>query len=484
MVNKETISRSNRYFPQRDFGKLKTIGKPTDKFQNLWDSFKNALKYTFIEVPLIAALGATLGLSLSVRYEAQKERQLPLAFAEVSQMERDAEAEGKSFEEEKIARFYAFLNDAIMKTIECSNLSWDQTRYGSNYERFARELENKIDPALNHHHYRLDQILEMLPKLGKEALKKMQEFQTIQGQTRRANQSLDSTWEDFHVDNYHTEYYTETVTETVTDSDGNTHTESHEEIRSREVYDDTTHTYNYSNSEGEEASARLSKMAREHGNFKWPENLRRVETTNAEGEWAAQVSRQKGDKQVRLSQSELLTIANTWNTGSSYNMNKQTLLSCIGQIPNHAKRWGNAKQTAHNERYKTTRHSDDGPEEFQIAESALANGRVLDSSISEVIDGINRVIAEAPQLESAIKQYIAVTLDNKKGSERELQRYIMNTVKNWYMQNYSGGFNITPFNWLSVIGFTFLGGFLGAGAGALLDKAGDQFNWYRKKEEY
>ena len=86
------------------------------------------------------------------------------------------------------------------------------------------------------------------------------------------------------------------------------------------------------------------------------------------------------------------TGLHTWMYGSNAHMNRKVFAAPWRKLKNDAYQWRSARVTAKSDRYNTGSRYDDGPGEFQVAERALRNGRGVERSVNEVVDGIRNVI--------------------------------------------------------------------------------------------
>jgi hypothetical protein len=428
---------------------------------------KEILRETGLEVAIAGVMGAIVAGGISMDYERARSRIIPISFSEISQLERNATEKNQPLGE--LTEFYAKLWDANAKTLEAHNYSWKNATLGGNQKSFAKELEVHMDPAMKIHRYNLDKLLTELPGLGTKALRKLKDLKKIYADISSINEALDKSWSESHIDSYRTEVYTDT--ESYTDSDGKSHTRT--VMKTRQVYDHTTHSYSYRNEYGEQAVQLFSKFLRENPNLVWPEELRKVNKTNADGEYAAESSRDTKDKHVRLSPEELVTLANEWNTTSTYTKNKMPIISSFSQVPQHSNEWQQGEPSAHSTSYITYSHFDSGPKEFRVVERALYDGRILERETGEILYGIERVMIESDQQRNSIKGFIASTLDKQKGNPKKLQTEIMTRVKEWNNNNFKGNNNLDRTRALMVLMWTFLGGLAGAGIGFGIDKYTD-----------
>ncbi|MDO8516720.1 MAG: hypothetical protein Q7S33_01215 [Nanoarchaeota archaeon] len=450
-------------------------------FKELYNSGKRILRDTSIEIFLAGAIGLFAGGILMYGKEKAREASIPLGFSEISQIERDAKRYGQTVT--GMNEYLPKVNDLTMKVFESWNLSNERIILGKNTQAFAKELDMNMDKSLKVHHYNLGMLLNDAPRLSKNALTSWKDFIDVSLKMNKVNNEFNESWDDIHTDNYHTEVYTETVS----DGDGKSHTET----RTRQVYDDTTHRYRYDRQHGELASQKIDEVIKIHPELKFNEGLRTASKTNAEGEYAADKSRKNIKKnKARLDRIELTNIANTWMAGSTLMTNLGEISLGYGSVRKDADLWRTAKTTSKNETHTNTyqgRNDPQMPREFRVAETTLEDGKNLCRLIDEVTLGMEFTKNQTPILKNKINEFIAVSLENKKGNAEKLKKEIMDMAIDIYQANFKKGFDVKRFRAGMVILGSFLGGLVGAGAGAGLDKLGDKFNWYgkgRREERY
>jgi len=465
--------------------------QPSEILRNGYEGFKELLKTTRMEIGLCACAGLLLGTTILCNHESERGKTIPLGFSEISQIEEDVRYSNNQVEPEEIevmtnrgkrmithighiTRYLASGNDAVMKIFE----SWNESNEGDSSNmgrRFARELESHYDSLLNSHHYSLDNLLDDIPALADRALNKLDDFVHVKRGIEAVNKHFDMSWDENHIDHYRTEVYTDT--ETYTDSDGNTH--SRTVLKTREVYDHTTHYYTYNPAEGEASSKLIDALLGKYPELKLSEKIMMAKKTNSGGEDAARKSR-KERKDNPLNAQELIDIARAWNIGSTIRVNLPIVSSTYSGFPFRADQWRAAKNTARSEVYDTYSRFDSGPKEFQIAEQILAEGRSIDRGTFEVLDGIEYTRAMAPVLKEKVHQYAELINNGENGKAKKLRKEVMDISKTIYKKNFKGGLDVERVRWSMIA----LGGLLGAVAGGLvgwgLDGLGNAY-WRRKE---
>lgn len=408
-------------------------------------------------------LGTTMlgGIFYHHSYGTQDEKshRIPLTFSEISKTTRNLAREGKTVP--PLTRLYSVTNDVSMKVFEAHNLShsmWD----GSTYH-FAYELEKKIEPTMRIHKL-IGDYAKDLPADSRAATQALGKQAKAAKDLPSITMELSDTWDDNHHDVTRTEYYTEDVC----DSKNNCHSE----LRSREVYDHTNHSYEYYAQHGEAAARLLVDFIRNHPDMNLAEQLVRVTSTEAENESAIRHSFAEYLGKYP-STAEYVRAANIWATGSNLSVYMPVVKSNFAELQRLTPLWNAAKKTAHDERYSTNSHSDAGPQEFQISESAQQHSAAMDAAIHKITDGIEFAGRKIPLLDKMAKECVNAALHHGPGDPEKLCPAVLTLAKEIYKKNFEGGVDIEPFKWEQVLLWTLLGMALGAAAGAGVNKVID-----------
>ena len=431
-----------------------------DKFNDVAAKGKKILYETPVEILIgVVLLGAVFG---TARYEVErsKEGNIPLAFSEIERTTAEFSAKGLSVP--ALTLQYSLTSDAAMKVFESNNLALAKDRTN---ETFARELETRIDPALKQHML-ISEIAAEMPKDTRAALASVQKLTDATGELPAVANAFAASWDESHVDTYHTHFYTTTSC----DSKNNCTTTLHSE----QVYDYTTHTYSYNPDQGEAAYRLLGNFLQRFPDLNVQERLHLASGTGAENENAIKSSMKDRFKDKVMTAAEAVGLANTWATGSNFTKYTPTIRSSENQMINLLPAWGQAKGTAQSTSYRTYSHSDSGPREYQIAEEARDNATTANNSAVKIIDGISYAGSAVPSLSRQIRTYVDVSLHGKPGDANKLRGQLMDSARDLYNKNFENGFDVNPFKWLMIVAYTALGmalgGGLGAGANWLLDK--------------
>jgi len=428
--------------------------KPEGKIRSAWESFKRLAKMTAARVIIAGVIGATTAGAFSFNHESDRDSYIPVGFSEITQIEKDAARAGREIG--PLTRYYTSTNDLAMNIFSAWNDSKSTPLTRNDIHSFAKELDMKMDPTFRVHHYEIPDFVKKLPGEANQALEQLKPFSKVQQEMAGINDLFARTWDESHRDETRTEEYEVEVD--VDDGNGKSHKEK--EKRTRDVYDHTDHSYDYHKAQGEKASADLDRTIKENeGALAVKEKMPVASKTNAEGEYAAELSR----KGQRFDQKGYDRIARSWNSGATLTQNQNTIASLWDALHKDADAWRSAKQTAHDESYQTSSHSDSGPREYQVANKALEDGQALHSSISEVLGGMEYTRKMTPVLEAKIKQLIAIELDmSQKGNAKKVAKEIRQIAKEMYSLNFKGGFNVYKFRaWMVVL--SVMGGAVGAG---------------------
>lgn len=403
------------------------------KIKDLKENFINLLKYTPAEIYILGALGLMLGVGGQHHYENYRTKRIPLGFSEITQIQRDAQSLGEELSSRTI--YLASTNDQYMKVFECMNYANLKTFTGKNTHMFAQELEMRLDPTFKFHTHNLQDFLNSVPRDADKFLLSFQDHINLMNKISPITNLFQRTWDYDSTDITHTEE------ECSTDSEGNEHCDD------VEVYDYTDHDFTYYKQYGEQASKAIDQLTVEFVDLKYDEQVRLASKTNAEGEMAAEVSRQKIGEHKKLSRVELLTIANTWHYGSTLTQNLGKINSLWRNYNQDAFEWRIAKNTAKSESYSTTSRSDSGPKEYQLVERTIDTGNALKSAIYEVYDGVMYTKSQTKVLEAKIKEFISVELDHKPGDSDKLKSEIMDICITGYKKNFKGGLDVDLYRW-------------------------------------
>jgi hypothetical protein len=212
-----------------------------------------------------------------------------------------------------------------------------------------------------------------------------------------------------------------------------------------------------------------------------PERLIRATKVSADNLAAMRTSMKDRFKDNALDATDALNLTNTWENGSTYHFRVPTIQKSFNGFSKAIPAWQWSHGAAKSDSYRTSSRSDDGPEEYQIVESALQNGKTFSLHYREIIGGIQTAERDIPKLDKLVRQYVDVVLNNGQGDPDQLRTQIMTTAKGIYNANYPKGFDVEPFSGWEIFGLTLLGGLIGGGIGFGVDRGVDTL--YRRRQE-
>lgn len=415
------------------------------------------------DTPIEVAIGGgLLAMAFGVGsylHEDSKRGQIPLAFSEIGQTKLQL-TDLRGIKVPPLTMHYSVTNDVVMQVFEASNIGykWGISKAWGRSNRIAYEMEKKVDPSMRIH-TQIPTYAAQMEMIAGEAKQSIAPAVAALESIKPAITALDKAWHESHVDVERPEIYLETV------CSGNTCTP---QPRTRWVYDHTIHTFAYDKKYGELAASLLKDFAIKHPDIKIPELLILADQTGAENEWAIRESRGQMPGASTIKGDEYLTLANTWATGSNYNVLMPKAYEAHEKLLAKTPEWDKAKASARYSRYKTKFRSDSGPREFQIAEAALGYARTMATNIERTSGGIELARTGIPALSDKIVQFVNAELHGGKGDPETLRGEIMDLAREIYDRNYAGGFDVQPFKVMNIILWTFLGlaagGALGFGA--------------------
>ncbi|MEK6960862.1 MAG: hypothetical protein AABX47_06825 [Nanoarchaeota archaeon] len=443
--------------------------------KELAENVKRTLRRTSIEIVIGGLIGVGIAGYGSYSHETSRANRIPLAFSEIREIEK--EADEKDMRLGPMTRYLPAVNDTSMKIFE----SWNNANETSDpVAAFSHELQNKMQNIEFSSHYSLRDFLKMLPERSGEALNQLKEFRAVRDRMGPIVNDLSNSWTASHIDHYHTEYYT--TTESYTDSNGKSQTRT--VTKSREVYDYTRHTYNYSPHSGENASASLDRLLSEGRKLEFTERMEAAKKTNGPNR-DAMVGSRKPEETEKFRDDDFLRVANIWRTGSTLMTNLPVIGSRYSGLPATHNSWKHAKGNAHSTSYTTYSHSDSGPIEFQVARQALDHTNDLYQNLDQLVGGIEFVNSNAKPLSDMIESYIEAGgkgSNAKQPTPKEMSKAIIETARTFYRQNFKAGLDVDRFRWYMIALFGLLGMAAGCAAGAYIDKRADAEGWWGKED--
>lgn len=419
------------------------------------------IRNTPIEIAIGAVVLGTAFGTVSYQVNAEKEKRIPLAFSEIEKTIKEFRAQEKPVP--PLTKFYASLNDVLMKVFEANNIALE-----SNYShsRFASELEVKIDPALKIHRLIGEYAAEM-PDDARAALLSLAKLIEANKDLPPVIAAFSKIWDASHQE----VTKTKTWTEWECDSEG----ENCQDVpHSEQVYDYTIHSYKYDPVQGKNADQLTGSFLLKHPELNVGERLYLAKKTSIDNEYAIERSMRDALHRKMPTPVQSLMYANTWATGSNLTTYQPVITDNHAGLQKISPLWSAAKNTAESTRYNTYSRNDDGPKEYQVAQTALKHAQNINTSIHAITDGIQLAGYAVPALNAKIKEYVDVVLDSKPGNADKLRGEVLQIAKTTYQKNFENGLDVQPFKWEEVLLYTLLGLVAGGLAGAGVDRYGDR----------
>ena len=419
------------------------------------------------KVYALAALGAVVAAYNSIRHESKESKRIPLAFSEIEQIAEDARTE--NHEVGDITRFLTAVNDACMQIFESFNGSHDP-RYESLVAGFAKELTQHRSRSSRRDS--LNDLLRSSAEYAKKVKGKISEHISVAEKLREIDQNFEAAWSEQHSDNYRTEFYT------TTDAKGNT---TH---HTRQVYDDTTHTYEFDKEAGDLAARNLAALLKSVPALKYLERIAPATKISKEGIEAAKKSRGN----VELTDEELQKIKDTWHAGTIHDDDLEDVIEKYQALNTQRGEWDAAKETAEpHYHYNTGSSSDAGPKEYQVAKGAQKLCADVAGKVGSFVNSLDLVLEKAPELERNIERYsllvsmISNGFVNGEGKTsrkdaKKLMKNILSDAKELYTTIFSQGIDTDRFKEEHVALWTLLGGAVGSGLGFLTEYLIDRYH--------
>lgn len=413
-----------------------------DVLQYIGDLFRNA----HLAIYVAAAVGVTSGFVPSLKRELKRSQKFPLAFSEYDAIEEEHKEIGG------ITKYLTTANDICMHVFECHNNSFNAMN-SKPHREFARNLESKL--SQNSHNLR--EMFSELPAQAEAAKQALKEYSSLYEKLGKVNAMLADAWEDTHHDHYRTEVYV------TINSKGKPCT------RTRQVYDHTTHTYNYNKEAGEEASRLFAALLETIPGISLLEKVLAASEISSMSIEKMRESRKDGKQAIEITAEKAVEIASTWKSGSVLLKNIAYVDSEYGKVRALADAWANAKANAHGASYNTHSRSDSGPKEFQAAENALEAGLAINECITNAFSSINISLKIAEELSGHVsdctKQLYAVNA----GKTRKHRGKTLEDAKELYTANFNNGIDVDRFKEENVILWSILGAIGGGAIGVGID---------------
>lgn len=435
--------------------------RPQPENYPLRKKFRDLVYDTPIEIAIGALLVGSMGGYWVYQHNNEKMGHTPIAFSEIESTLQAAKEKGA--EVGGLTTTLSYTSDVTMKVIESRNLAWVRAG-GEDHKYFAQELETRVNPALKKHAL----ISEYAAQMPGEVARAMQSLAPISEAAKDAAPvaaHFGRAWNESHKDHYRTEVYVVTVCT----SNGKTTTCS-PQVRTRQVYVNTTHSYTYNSEYGAAAAQALGKYLAENPDITVRERLIPAKETHRENEEAMAEGLRAKFKDKLPTKAEILDYANTWVKGSNFTIYLPQVYSGHSTLEKSFAAWNDARTSAQSVSYKTTSRTDSGPREFQVARRAEAAALQVQGAANKITNGIEAAGVLVPKLNAEIVDYVAAVKADRKSSELDARRErIMDTAMSAYKQNFENGFDLNPFKWGMVILVTVLSTLFGSALGTGVD---------------
>lgn len=424
---------------------------------------RDFLENTRAELGIGAAIfGALLGGG-AYSHNLAQEGHIPLAYSEVAHVAQNIRADGQQVP--PLTEFYSSANDAVMRVFEANNAALQQNRH---HETFARELRSRVAD--------IDAYATAMPGQAHAALDAVAGMRAARRDIQPAMSALQNSWSYRSHDNYHTQVYTTMSCQPKGGCTTSVHT--------RQVYDNTDHYYTYSPAWGARAAALMSQYAATHQTVTTAEKLVTAREVSPENAALMRPTLQKQlDGKAPTSDQEVAYAA-SWATTSNYAHFNTIAARSNDGFNRIAPQWNAALGRAASVSYRTNSSRDSGPAAYQTVQAALAKGGALQDASAKVSGGMTTAARDVPALDAKIHQYISVVLDHHKGDAGKLRHEIMDLSRGVYTANHTGGLDLYPFKWGSVLGFAALGLGVGLGAGYAADTGVEALRQRRMRVQF
>ncbi len=453
------------------------------------NNFISFLDNSKIEIVLASALATGIGAPIIISNEKDYADDNFLAFSEMSQRLKDSWKEDQPV---TFTNLYSMaVNDEVMKILESENESDDKK---DDLEAFWIQLDKHNNRKYNiktdmykpieGHRFTIEDLTQMVPEIIDSVKTEIRDHRTIGQQSGRIRNALDKAWSESHHDNYHTEVYFVTVTST----DANGNVTSHQEMRTRQVYDDTDHYFDYTRSSGKEAIKLADDLFLNIPTIKMPV-VKTASKTNPENEYAIKQSRKKVNKDKEYSESEFKEIADTWYKASVLLENLRAMDATYSAMKRKMQSWKNIEPIADEDNtyhYNTTSHRHPGPQEHQVARAAESTAKEMNfygNNIESCFEKTGELITELKQNMELYQEIMKGNIQKEDEGYRKpwkVKDDIIDGAKELYNTNFKNGIDMNRFRYGRTIGLILALGAIGAAAGFGLDRWAEATNFYDK----
>jgi hypothetical protein len=404
---------------------------------------------THLPTYILTGMGTAIAATGSILHEIQRSKTIPLAYAEIEIIRKQLT------EEKPLTQFLACTNDFCMNIFEAHNAAYDKKKM---MQGFGDALQER---NYNHNdHLGIQTLGKEAVQYAKQVKEKLASHEEAMKGLQIVIERLDKAWQESHIDSYRTEIYYDT--EYYTDSQGRS--QSRQVMRTRQVYDHTTHEYWYDRNEGVAASYFMHDILKKIPQLQPFESVETAAKVSDEGKIAALKSRKKNI----LLEEDYEKISRIWKEGTAHDDNLVTVVNDYATLPSLLSPWDVHKETAKsNYCYITYSHYDSGPEEYQSAKKLQGTTEEITQKIGGLLDHLQYVTATVPALQNNIEQYFLLMQQPNKKEIKKAGKTILHDTKELYSTIFNKGIDVDLFKEWHVGIWTILGAGAGLGLGML-----------------
>lgn len=421
------------------------------RFSDVKNGFVHLIMTTKAEVVIGGLCLASLAGFINYDHQVEAARgQTPVAFSEIGNLQQKAKEAEQTVS--PLAIYYGATNDIAMQVFRADNISHLQGS-GDN-KTFADALSEGLNARMGSSYQRTQSHMSSFNKYADKARRALNPLVEVRDAAHPTQRYLTRAWDESHYDHYST------------DSDGNS------------TYSGTTHTFRYNNKQGQLSVHLLNQFVQDYPEVRMDDRLPVVNRVSDYNQNAMRQSREKLIDSQELTEKDYLDFANVWARGSNYGALLPGIYASHKGMKTFAPLWTAHSKTARSRTYRNWSRSHDGPKEFQTAQKALKHTKNMTGGVTKILQGIDFAEKEMPTLEGniwrytdlyAASDYQPLTRSQTKEAD-QLRENIMETAREIYAKNFSGGFDVYPLKWKMVALWTVIGLVGGMGIGYGVDR--------------
>ncbi len=443
--------------------------RPTDIWQRFKSKSLELIYNTHIEVGVGIGVVAIVGLTVGYNQNATRAQVRPVALSEFGKTAQAYAQEDLVVP--PLTRANARCSDPIMKINEAYNFAMEAN---GSHQAFASEIERKISRDLKVHRL-IGEDAALIGQDVKEALQSLDKYRQANAALPAVIGTFGQTWkhdrEDFEKD--------EDCSYQQCDAKGENCKKVEKTCR---VYSHSIQHYTYNPQAAHSAQSLLAQYLQKTPDLKIDERMVPSSKTDPENEYAIEKSFREFLENKIPTTAQALGLANVWLTGSNFAVYEGQINNLQAGLPSLMSDWGKAMQTARSQSYRTERKSDDGPREYQLADSAGEHISSLFGMTNKVTSGLQQCAANIPRLNTVAHAYVATVMDGKPGNPDEQRKELLEGSETTYKANFAGGHEINRFRSGEVAILGLIGGLAGGVLGFAVDR-GIDYNRRRKQQQ-